>query len=210
MIRLLQILALGVLLAAGGVFALSVSAWRHDDPALDEIRSRPGAIESFKATDRRAGDSSEERPPLLVQAEAFALFLNPEKEGKPQRAQRATEQEPVGRREGPFVVTPPGVSFQPSFSLRATSYYPSRPEKSRALVAEIGAGTGTEHWVKQGTALGHFVVQEIRRGSITYRDGDRVREMSVERVPSRPSLVQGIRPSARQVGCAADTNSLAE
>jgi hypothetical protein len=118
MIRLLQILALCVLLAAGGIFALSVSAWRHDDPAIDEIRSRPGAIESFKASGRRAVDGSEERPPLLVQAEAFALFLNPEKEGKPQRAQRATEQEQVARRGGPFVVTPQGVSFQTTFTLR--------------------------------------------------------------------------------------------
>jgi hypothetical protein len=98
MIRLLQILALAVLFAAGGICALSVSAWRDGDPSADEICRRPGAIESFKANGRRAVDGSEERPALLVQAETFAQFLNPEKEGKPQRAQRATEQGQVGRR----------------------------------------------------------------------------------------------------------------
>jgi hypothetical protein len=198
MIRLLQILALCVLFAAGGVFALSVSAWRHDDPALDEIRSRPGAIESFKASGRRAVDGTEERPPLLVQAEAFGRFLKPEKDGKPQRTQRVAEENRIERVGGQPPVRPAAPSM--SFTLRATSYYPSRPEKSRALIAEIGAGAGTEHWVKQGTALGHFVVQEIRRGSITYRDGEQVREMVVERVPSRPSLVPGLVPGGSCAG----------
>jgi hypothetical protein len=205
MIRLLQILALCVLLAAGGIFALAVSAWRHDGPAPDGILGRPGAIESFKASGRRAGDGSEERPALLVQAEAFAQLLNPEKEGKPQRTPRVAEENRTQRAGGPLHAL--AGTLQTTFTLRATSYYPSRPEKSRALIAEIGAGAGTEHWVKQGTALGHFVVQEIRRGSLTYRDGEQVREMTVERVPSRPSLVQGIRPGVRQVGCAPDANS---
>ena len=166
MIRLLQILALCVLFAAGGVFALSVSAWRHDDPALDEIRSRPGAIESFKANGRRAVDGPEERPALLVQAETFARFLKPEKEYKPQRAPRVAEENRTGRAGGQPPVRPAAPSV--TFTLRATSYYPSRPEKSRALIAEIGTGAGTEHWVKQGTALGHFVVQEIRNRPAEY------------------------------------------
>ncbi len=205
MIRLLQILALCVLLAAGGIFALSRSAWQHDDRPVDEICSRPSAIESFKASGHRAGDSSGERPPLLVQAETFAQFLNPEKEGKPQRTPRIAEENRIGRPGGqpPVRPTTPSVTF----TLRATSYYPSQPDRSRALIAEIGSGAGMEHWVKQGTALGHFVVQEIRRGSITYRDGDQMREMTVERVPRGPSLVQGIRPGVRQVGCAPDANS---
>ncbi len=72
-----------------------------------------------------------------------------------------------------------------------------------ALIAEAGAAEGSERWVKEGSQLGHFVVQEIRRGSITYRDGNNVREMRVEPATSLPNLVRGVRPGARQVSAAA-------
>ena len=40
-----------------------------------------------------------------------------------------------------------------------------------ALIAELGAADGSERWVKEGVRLGHFVIHEIRRGAIVYRDG---------------------------------------
>jgi hypothetical protein len=58
---------------------------------------------------------------------------------------------------------------KPKFTLVATSYYRSRPEQSMALVSEPGSGS---RWVKQGTHLGHFVVEKVERGMVVYRDGD--------------------------------------
>ncbi len=71
-----------------------------------------------------------------------------------------------------------------------------------ALIAEAGSAEGSERWVKEGSQLGHFVIEEIRRGSIIYRDGDQVREMAVERGLSLPRLVRDIRPGTRQVSAA--------
>jgi len=46
-----------------------------------------------------------------------------------------------------------------------------------ALVCEPGAGF---RWVKQGTRIEHLVIDQIRVGSVVYRDGDRLGEMAVE------------------------------
>jgi hypothetical protein len=196
MVRVLQILSICTLLSAGGVFALSVSLWRQDDPQLDEIRSRPSAIEVFKESGSRASDCSGERPPLIVQAEAFALLLNPPKSAeKPPAALLTVSSKPA---------MPPIRPMAPSvnFKLRATSCYPHQPGKSMALVSELGSTEGSERWVREGSQLGHFVIGEIRRGSITYRDGDQLREMTVEHASSPPNIVRDIRPGSRQVSAA--------
>lgn len=73
-----------------------------------------------------------------------------------------------------------------------------------ALISETGSAEGNERWVKEGTQLGHFVIQEIRRGAIVYRDGDNLREMAVEHSASPPGIVRDIRPGSRRVS-AADT-----
>jgi hypothetical protein len=173
---------------------------------LGEICDWPSAIETFKQNGRLARDGVQERTPLIVEAEAFARHLDPPKSAEKLPAS------PTMTTSTP--VLPPGRPVAPSvsFRLRATSCYPNRPGRSMALVAEIGIGEGAERWVREGTQVGHFVIQEIRRGSITYRDGDQVREMAVEQASSPRSLVRDIRPESRQVGAAAwaaaDTNSI--
>ncbi len=49
-----------------------------------------------------------------------------------------------------------------------------------ALILEQG-NSGAARWVKRGTQVGHFVIQEIRPGSVMYREGEQVREMAIER-----------------------------
>ena len=169
MIRVLQILGVGVLLAAGGICGLAGSLWRREDPALDEIRRRPSAIAVFQATGRRSGDRSAERSPLIVQAEAFALLLNPPKgPEKPAAAALTVSPKPALPPVRPLA---PAVNFK----LRGTTFYPHQPERSMALIAEAGAAEGSERWVREGTQVGHFVVVNIRGGSITYRDGEQAR-----------------------------------
>ncbi len=123
MVRTMQILGICAILAAGGICALSVSLWQHGDPQIEEILHGPSAVERFKASGNRAEDPSKERSPLIVQAEVFALLLNPpkspEKEGKPQRAQRVAEAEKMGIPEGRTVLRP--IASSVNFKLRATS-----------------------------------------------------------------------------------------
>lgn len=201
MVRVLQIMSVCALLWAGVILGLTASRWRQNDPQLADIRHRPSAVERFKANGNRASDSSGERPALIVQAEAFALLLDPPK---------SPEKPPtVGLMGSPKPAMPPIRPVAPTvnFKLRATSYYPHQPDRSMALIAEVGAGEGGERWVKEGSRLSHFVIGEIRRGSITYRDGDRVREMTVEPTSSLPNIVRDIRPGSRQVSAAMDAGN---
>jgi hypothetical protein len=57
----------------------------------------------------------------------------------------------------------------------------SRPEKSLALVSEPGQG---ERWVRKGDQLGRLVVESIRDGTLVYRDGAELREVSVIMTPT--------------------------
>ncbi len=196
MVRVLQILGICMLLWAGGILGLTASRWRQDDPHLDEIRRYPSAVESFKTGGSRVDDPSREHSPLIAQAEAFALLLNPPKSPeKPPAVSLA-----VSPKSALPLIRPGAPSV--GFKLRATSCYPNQPAKSMALISEVGSAEGSERWVKEGSQWGHFVIEEIRRGSITYRDGDQVREMTVERGLSLPSIVRDVRPGARQVSAA--------
>jgi len=196
MVRILHILAFCVLLAAGVVLGLAGSLWWRGDPALDGIRHGPSALEVFQQMGRGTADRSTGRSPLVAQAEAFALHLNPPRPPQP-RAAGLPERPPLR----PLA---PGASFR----LRGTTYYPNQPDRSLALVAETGAPEGAERWVREGSRLGHFVVQEIRRGALVYRDGASLREMTLEPGPNPSSLVRDIRPGSRQVSAAVDFNSL--
>jgi len=71
-----------------------------------------------------------------------------------------------------------------------------------ALIAEPGVANGQPRWMKEETQIGHFVIQQIRRGMIVYRDGEQLREMAVERGASMPSLVRDTRLGSRQVSAA--------
>jgi hypothetical protein len=90
------------------------------------------------------------------------------------------------------------------FKLHGTSYYPNQPDRSMALIGEVGGAEGSERWVKEGAQLGHFVIHEIGRGAIVYRNGEDLREMAVERSASLPSLVRDLRPGSLKVSAAMD------
>ncbi len=75
-----------------------------------------------------------------------------------------------------------------------------------ALVVDVG---GSERWVKEGAQVGHFVIGAIRRGSISYRNGDQVRQMTVEPASSLPNIVRDTRPGVRQVSAAVGSSPLA-
>jgi hypothetical protein len=133
---------------------------------------------------------------LLVQAQALAQYLNP-----PKDPEKPTAPAPVASSGPPAPAIRP-VAPSVKFRLCATSYYPKQRGRSMALVAELGSGPGSERWVKEGTQVGHFVIHEIRRGAIVYRDGDNLREMAVEHDASPPSIVRDLRPGSVRVSAA--------
>ena len=105
--------------------------------------------------------------PLVAQALAFALYLDPPKPPEPKVAAPPRVAPPVSR--------PPVVA--PKFRLLAISYYASHPEKSLAMVSEPGKGS---YWIRQGDRVGHLIVERILDGAIVYRDGEQSHEMKVD------------------------------
>ena len=196
MVRLAYILGACAILTACGVFGLWVSELSQGDARLEEFLNGPSAVERFKARGGGSGARSAEEPPLVVQAKALALLLNPPK--SPERASAAG----VAAKPSPGApaVRPAAPSVR--FKLCGTSYYPNEPQRSMALISDVGAAEGGERWVKEGAQVGHFVIHEIRRGVIVYRDGEQLREMAVERGASMPSLVRDTRLGSRQVSAA--------
>jgi hypothetical protein len=182
MVRAIQTLSILALISAGVVFVLCIVQQLQGAPEAG-LDLGPPILEKFRQADGLSEKSPQETlSPLVRQAEAFALYLNPPKPPKSKKApvpRRSVEQaNPVAR----------PAKLTPKFTLMGTSYYRSRPEESMALVSEPGS---EPRWVKQGTHLGHFVVEKVERGTMVYRNGDRLLEMAVNtKVPVRPKQVK--------------------
>jgi hypothetical protein len=143
-------------------------------------------IEKFnKAEGSSENKSQKTLNPLVEQAKAYALYLNPpEPKPKPQRTRVASvrQQRNIKNRKTTStnsrkIAAAKSTKLQPKFTLVGTSYYRSAPEKSMALVSEPGKGV---HWVKKGSHLGHFIVEKVERETIVYRDGNVLRQMTVD------------------------------
>lgn len=143
---------------------LCVILWLQDDlqgkdnPEISVIEK----FETHKSSNKKSNQIF--IPPLVQQAKAYALYLNPPKPPAPKIISRP--QKPVYR---PPVTTP-------KFRLLSTSYYRSNPERSLALVSEPGKG---DHWIAKGERVGNFVVERVENGSIVYRVGNQSHEMKI-------------------------------
>lgn len=201
MVRVLYIVGSCTLLAAGGVFGCWLIERSRGDLRLEEMRGGSSDVQMLKRPGGESGVRPAEVPPLVAQAQALSLYLNP-----PPSAERIT---PAGSRLATDVKPQPlpirPLALSASFRVRGTSCCPNQSSRSMALISEAGAAEGTERWVKEGAEIGHFVIHEIRRDGIVYRDGDQLREMAVESFAGPTSIVQDVRRgSGRSVAAARD------
>ncbi len=189
MVRALHTFGVLTLISAGVVFVLCEVRLSQGAPEIEGDLSLPILEKFSQAGDLVEKSSQETLSPLVKQAEAYALYLDPPQPPKPRKApapKHRLKQTTLAVRAG---------ELKPKFTLVATSYYRSRPEESMALVSEPGK---EPRWVKQGARLSHFVVEEVERGMIVYRDGDRLVEMAINtKVPVRTK-------QAKQMMLAAD------
>lgn len=162
---------LGVVVFIVIVFVSGLCAVRqlYGVPNVQE-KANSSIIERFRrATPSKPDKAGDTSCPLVVQAKAFALYLNPPEPPQPKKA---------------FILnlkstTPPPanpVNLTPKFVLLATCCYRSNPDKSMALVSEPGR---EERWVKQGARLGRFTIEQIKKGKIVYGNGNLLNEMAV-------------------------------
>jgi len=167
MIKLIYVLGLLVLIAAGVVFMHCVTLLLEDSPG-NEMKSDMPIVERFEKIEGGRGINRQTTvSPLVKQATAYALYLTPpvpkapKATAKPRNSMRSVHR---------------AANVRPKFRLLSTTYYRSDPERSLALVSEPGKG---DHWVKKDERLGHFTVESVKAGSIVYRDGGKLHEIKV-------------------------------
>jgi hypothetical protein len=175
MIKTLRITSVIAVILAGIVLVFPVVFGVRSDEGIEKFLSSPGLIEQFKKTrGGQARDSEDEVPPLVLQAEAFALYLNPPK---------AQTVKPAPGRSRPTIQ--PDIAVTPKFKVLATCRHEGRPELSQVLIDEPGKG---RHWVRQSSRVGHSLIEEVRDGLVVVKSGEETYERMIEQKPETGSV----------------------
>ncbi len=157
----------------------------HSNEQLEESLNSPGVIEKFnKTVGNKAKTGQDEISPLVQQAGAFALYLNP----PPAKAPRTATGRTAGITHGP--------AAPPKFKVIGTSYYKDHPELSMALIDEPGKGL---HWFRQSSEVGHFLIEQVKDGIVVFKDGKGTFEQKAEQKPEL-SLLEGDSAASSQTG----------
>ena len=185
MIKTLRITSVVAAILAVIGFIFPVVFGVRNDERIEEFLNSPSVIEKFNmAMGNEAKTSERQSPPLVQQAVAFALYLNP-----------------LEPREGLAVpdtsgITPLSLPVTPKFRLVATSYYPVQPELSLALIDEPGKGL---YWVRQSSKVGHLVIEQVRESLVVVKGGKGTFELAVEERPEM-SLLEGASRVPKEAG----------
>ena len=177
MIKTLRIMSiLAVALAAVLVVFSVVVFGARGDKDIEELLGEPGVIEKFNnSAGNKATRGTNQVSPLVQQAGAFALYLNPPKPKTPR---------PIKGRPSSVKRSP---SATPKFKVMGTSYYKGNPESSMALIDEPGKGL---HWVRQSSMVGHLLIEEVKDGVVVFKDNSGTFEQKAEEKP-HISLLEG-------------------
>lgn len=193
MTKLLYGIGILAMISGGVLFALYGRQWLQGAPQDGNapgvsLMERAHLLEGVNADKRQDVVS-----PLIAQATAFALYLDPPKPPASPEAPRP--------RVNPPQPAPRPVVTTPKFRLLLTSCHHSQPAESLALISEPGRG---DHWIKKGDRVGHLVVESIKEGTLLYRDGNQLREMTVTMKPTAELARLTPTPSASTQGVEAD------
>jgi len=184
MIKTLRITSIIAAILAGIVFIFPVVFGvrsNSSEAKLEQLLNSPGAIEKFnQAQADKATKDQGQSSPLVKQAQAFALYLNPSQPKNGLPAQRTDIPAP----RGPVTA---------KFTLIGTSFYAARPELSLAFIDEPGKGW---RWVRPSSQVGHLTIEQIKDGLIVVRDGQKTFELKAEERPLKSTLLEGSSPGA--------------
>jgi len=170
MIKALRITSVALVVLAAVFVVISAVYGFEGDEQVQKLLQAPGALEKFnKAKGVRPGQS--QTPPLVTEARAFALYLNPPAEA-PRR------KPPSGRSKPGARLPEPKKDFSIKFDLIGVSYYSAHPDRSLALIDQPGKGLV---WVTQGSQIDHALIQQIKEGIVVVRSGKTTNEMTIKK-----------------------------
>ncbi|MHC4525611.1 MAG: hypothetical protein ACYSU8_08775 [Planctomycetota bacterium] len=173
-----------VVLASCGAVAMFFMGLKGN-PEVKAFLDSPGIVERFKDKAKNQDKKESKTPPLVAQAQAFALRIDP----PPPKPKVDTRKKPIVKAAPPKPKLPkPKVKTTVKSNLIATVLYKSSPERSLALLETTG---GKQEWFRQGEKVGHLEIQEIRDGSVVFTQGGRNPQEKF--VPAKPtkSLLKG-------------------
>ena len=185
MIKTLRITSIVAAILAGIFLVSSVVFGVRSDEQVEEFLNSAGVVEKFNQSEGNKVRRSENQvSPLVQQAQAFALYLNPP---EPKKA--------VTQRKGPRIPLPPTPPPPPQFKVIGTCVHASNPEQSLVFIDEPGKGM---HWVRQSSVVSHLVIEQIKDGLIVVKDNERTFELAAEQRPTKNVLLVG--PSSGPIG----------
>jgi len=172
MIKTLHITSIVIGIAAAVLIVFSSMLGSRDSEDVQAALKSASAIEEFKASKGKPDSRRDSRSsPLVEQAKAFALYLNPPPKPKPEPPRRPDRTGSEKRN----VTRKPTGPVSAKFKLIGTAYYPTRPNDSMALIDQPGAGLS---WVKQGESVQHLLFEQINDGFVMIRDGKNINKIT--------------------------------
>jgi hypothetical protein len=193
MIKTLRITTVLVGLLATGFLASPIVYGVENDHEIEKFLDTPGAVEKFKKSKgKKRADSQVQDSPLVKQAKAFAMYLNPPPDRKSKKPSSKSSR---------ITGIPRPATVSAKFELIGTSFYPTHPELSLALIDQPGKGF---RWIRQSAEVGHLVIEQIKDGSIVVRDGEKIFELVAKR-PEKRSLLK--KPATDQTGAGSASTS---
>lgn len=172
MIKTLRITSFLAAVVALGFFIFIAARGMATNENVENLLKLPGVAEQFK-TDQKPANGEQETP-LIRQAKAFALRINPPPPPQPVAKPSAT------------AAPRPQATITAKFNLIGTSYHFGNEADSLALIDEVGKGL---HWVKQGGKIGYLIIEKIGDGKVLINDNGKTYELIAER-EKRPDLVK--------------------
>ncbi len=186
MVRTLKITTIAAAAAAvAAIVFLSIFGLKGDKD-IEKFLSKPGIAEKMQGTAAQKSDDSSRISPLVVQSKAFSLRINPPPPPKPSAPAASHIKAPPRVR--------PKSPVAAKFELIGTSFYPTEPSNSWALIKESAKGL---HWVRQGGKVGHLTIEKVSDGMVVIKDGSRTYELYAER-PPKVSLVKGAKSEQKR------------
>jgi hypothetical protein len=164
MIKTLKITSILIAISAIGFIAFLVVFGLRGDRKIAEFLNFPGAIDKFRKLAKAATEDQDQISPLVKQAKAFALRINPPPPPKPIKR---TPKKQVAKKTTPASPKPKAV-VRAKFNLLATCRYEQQPQRSLALLDIPAKGP---KWYHQGDKVGHLTIQEVKDGSIVCSGG---------------------------------------
>jgi hypothetical protein len=192
MLKLLQITSF-ILLAASiaGSGYLLVNRPRPDADVRAFLEN-PLTAETYKGNLPSAAGGEGSTPPLVAQAQALSLRLNP----PAPKIERPTNNMPSMPQGMPSAPARPQKPVIAKFDLLGTCVNHDRPELSMIYINIPGEG---RKWVYQGETVGRLQIENVKSNSVVYTDGGEERELAMV---DQPSEIKSLLKSDQQNGAA--------